>query len=289
MPKANDAPQHLRPYLFHKVELPYQEGSTADACGTCPFCGREQKFFVSVKTGLYDCKTCNGRPSGSDGKGGNAYTFIRELYWLSQQQLSDVSQDELAEVAENRTVSIESLTEWGLVKSAIDGEWMLPGYGDKGEVNNLYRWSLVKDKRRLLSTAGMHHCLFGVQFYVRDKSKIMLSEGPWNSIKLQEVLAEFNPEELAATNLLGVPGRDTFRDEWLQRFAGKDITILFDNDYPKTRNGKVSPPGAFESTKTLAKKLRAVAKSLNYLDWGAEGWTNEYADGCDVRDLLGVN
>ena len=130
MPKPNDHPEFLRPYIQHRVDLTYS--GTSDAVGVCPFCD-SQKFYVSQKNGLYSCKVCP-KEYGS----GNIYTFIRKLH-----EISSAPRSELEVVAEERKVSVESLIEEGLVKSAIDNEWLLPAYSipkdGKSSIINLYR------------------------------------------------------------------------------------------------------------------------------------------------------
>ena len=66
-PQRPDVPEKLRPYTFHGVELDWH--GKEDAIGDCPFCGRERKFRVNVKTGLFRCLVCS---EGSAKGGGNS-------------------------------------------------------------------------------------------------------------------------------------------------------------------------------------------------------------------------
>lgn len=300
MPGPTDTPQHLRPYLFHRCDLSWKGEN--DAIGTCPFCGREGKFFVSQKSGLYQCKVCVGPATNKSG--GNAFSFLRNLHASSSATVAD-----LEPVAEDRKVSVERLQRWGLVKSAIDGEWILPTYGFRkspelpSEISNLYRWTPVKGKRRLLTTSNFQHGLFGLQFWDQSKPDVFINEGPWDAMALEEVLmawkevsgrfirtADITQSFYARTNILAVPGAGTFREEWPPIFSGKNVTLMFDNDHPRLndKTNKLMPPTGFEGLKSAAKKLRPTAASIRVLDWGPEGFDASLPSGHDVRDILGV-
>lgn len=291
---TKEAPEFLRPYLHHRVELRWE--GDADAVGTCPFCDRERKFFVSQKTGQYDCKTC---AAGLDGKsGGNAYTFIRRLH-----ESSTANTQDLEEVAHERRINVETLQRWELVRSLIDNEWILPAYGMKGEINNLYRWSMTGDKRRLLTTAKMPHCLFGFQFWDEDKPEVHILEGPWDGMAWEDALGTFKIDEhehftpepditkcvLSKVNILCQPGTGVFPESWAEQCKNKHVTIFGDNDYPREQKGtaKLQAPAALTGTRNAARKLKPFAESISILAWdGAKGFTEKFPDGHDIRDLL---
>lgn len=290
---VKDAPEKLRPYLFHRVNLTWS--GTADAIGDCPFCGKEKLFFVNQTDGRYSCKICGG---GLDpGKsGGNIYTFLRKLH-----KESTAADDDLAEVADNRKLPVAVLKEWGLVRSLIDGEWMLPAYGIKKEVNNLYRWSVIGGKRRMLTTATMEHCLFGYQFWDNTKPEVFVAEGPWDGMALRYMLSQYrfsgpklvrtgdiNSSLLATINVVAVPGCETFREEWVPLFEGKQVSLLYDNDHPKTnpKTGRVTPPAGHNGMRMAARKLSKVADRISYLAWGSEGFDPNLPDHYDIRDFL---
>ena len=283
MPRlTKDAPEGLKPYLFHNVELSYSEQST-EATGTCPFCGRD-KLFVSVGEGLFDCKVCGER--------GNVYTFIRKLHEVSKERIDSL----YAEVAADRGVSEATLARWGLVRSAIDDEWLLPGYGMKNGINNLYRWSLVKNKRRLLSTATLSHCLFGIQFWDAAKPLAYVCEGPWDGMAMEEALrsvrlnggkyvrtGDAGMSLYASANVVAVPGCDSFKDDWAKPFEGKIVRLSYDGDHPRKhpKTGELLQPVGLKGMKSAAELLQSVAKEIEYVEW-----PSELPDGYDVRDQL---
>lgn len=297
MPAADNVPQQLRPYTYHKVELDWGSKETLgkEARGECPFCGGD-KFFVSQVSGMYDCKTCP--------ENGNHYTFIRKLHEYS---LAVTSLSDLALVAEERKVSPKTLQRWGLVQSVVDREWMLPAYWVNGSVDvyNLYRWPLLRQrdgsmKRRLMGTSTMDARLFGMQFWDSGKSDVYVLEGPWDAMLLQQKMMQYDPGNdtlrttdsskslYSITNIVAVPGCETFKDEWVKPFVGKRVYLGYDSDFPKhnEKTGKITPPPGLTGMQMVAKKLRPVASSLHYLDWGEDGYNPLLEDGFDVRDHL---
>jgi hypothetical protein len=290
MPKAQAAeyPQVLRPYFFHRVELSYKEDAK-EATGALPVL-RRSKFYISAETGQYDCKV--------GGERGNAFTFIRQLH-----KYSVASDGDLDLVAEERGISVDILKKWGLTKSLTSGEWILPAYGPKGEINNLYVWRKIGDKLRLLPTAEFVHCLFGTQFWDEHRANVIVAEGPWDAMALEMVLSEVKreserivvaqtPEESMVSNynIVAVPGCETFRDEWQERFSGKNVYFIYDNDHPRTNKaGTVLQPAAYLGMQRAVNKLSAYSPppfGLNIVRWGLDGYSPNIPSGYDLRDYF---
>jgi hypothetical protein len=298
MPKVDETPVMLQPYLFHRLELRWS--GNEDAIGACPFCTGENKFFVNPTTGQYHCKTCSGGPKAGKNGGGNIYNFMRGLH---EESIGTTSLPELELVAEERRVPVAARSRWGLVQSCIDREWMLPAYGPKNEVNQLYRWSKLGDKRRLLATKTLDHCLFGTQFgFYTDRKPVYILEGPWDAVAFEEQCLAYMLSSLTKTfvkcfpedsfrtqiHILGVPGCETFRDDWLPYFQGREVFLLYDNDHPRInkKTGKEIPSAGLSGMKMAARKLRDIAKVVNYLHWDDKGYNEELPSGYDVRDYL---
>jgi len=296
MPKADNTPETLLPYLQHKLELTWQGGSEASA--DCPFCGYEGRFYVSQQSGMYHCKACSGGPKAGPNGGGNIFNFIRGLHDIS---VTQTEPEMLDLVAEERKIFPETLARWGLAQSALDGEWILPAYGPKGEINNLYRWVKVKDKRRLMGTKGLDACLFGTQFgFYTSKKPVYIPEGVWNAMAMEDACRQYKisngsfvkcfPEDSFRTTIeiIGVPGAETFKDEWIPWFKGREVFLGYDSDYPR-RSKKTNaemPPAGYSGMQAVARKLNGVASEVNYIYWGPEGYNSELKPGYDVRDFL---
>lgn len=299
VPKVDDTPKTLKPYTCHGLDLQWRAGDD-QATTDCPFCGRDRKFSVNVETGLYRCFVCDGK--------GNAYTFLRALHELgygttSEAQYADLSTD-------RKLLEWGTLAAWGVVKSPLTGEWLVPGYGPDGGLNNLYRYSSNKPggKRLLMGTAEVHHQLFGVPLYDPNKQDVMVAEGPWDAMALWEVLGRCkragdgrlvptgNPEAslLASTNVLAVPGCNSFAEVWAGTplFAGKRVSLLFDSDHPRENpkgSGKLTEPAGYAGARRAAGLLLGAAErpeSVGCFNWGDGGYNPVFKSGYDVRDWL---
>src|ERR1044072_3248760 len=119
MPSISTLPEGLKAYIRHGVQIDPREGHE-QAIGECPFCSRELKFHVNQETGQADCKGC--------GWSGNVSTFLRELWNTS-------GTEGLEHLAEERSISEEALIAWGVVKSPLTDEWLIPGYSHDGKLN----------------------------------------------------------------------------------------------------------------------------------------------------------
>lgn len=278
MPKVdNEVPEQLRPFLFHKLELSW--GESKEANGDCPFCSKEKRFYVNTETGLWNCRVC--------GTNGNAISFLRKLYEESLE-----GQSNYEELAVERRIKADTIRKWGLVQSLVDNEWMAPTFTKVGaeiKLSNLYRYSPVGGKRRLIGTSNFSHGLFGLHLFDPTKPCIHLVEGPWDGMAWEDALGSklSRREMLKTTNLLAVPGCETFKDEWITLFTGKEVIIFFDNDHPKpNRKGVLQEPHAYKGCKKVAKLLSNVTDSIKVLQWGVEGYDPILPSGCDLRDIL---
>jgi len=293
MPKVSkDLPDSLRVYNFHGLDLNYREGEKNATCD-CMFCGRENKFNILVDTGQYRCVVC--------GVSGNQYVFIRELMRLSDEATTDY-----VSLAEDRGLALpDSIIVWGLVKSILTDEWMIPGYGMDGKLHQLYRYFGVKGKRRMIPTPTLGHQLFGLNLFDKDKSTIDLLEGPWDGLAFYEMLANVKYEDgysltanaqsslLSDRNVLAIPGAGTFFETWVPLFADKVVNLWCQNDHVKTaENGQIIPSASYEGMKRIARMLLSSDHpplEINYLSWGENGYTEELPHGFDIRDALGAN
>lgn len=284
MPKVDkETPEVLRPFLFHRLDLSW--GESKEANGDCPFCTKEKRFYVNLESGQWNCRVC--------GVAGNTTTFLRKLYEASRESMNEADYKELAE---ERKVSVTSLVKWGLVQSVIDVEWMLPTYtaknGKEPAVSNLYRYSVVNGKRRLIGTSGFGHSLFNLQHWDATKPTVHIVEGPWDGMAWEEALrSKLSRKEILKTaNIVAVPGCETFKDEWVNLFAAKEVIIFFDNDHPKTNpKGKLLEPAGFKGCKMVARKLKGTAKTIKVLQWGIDGYDPSLPSGYDIRDTLNTN
>lgn len=283
MPAITTTPKALRPFLCHGVSLDWR--GREQAVGDCPFCGHEGKFYVGLRdvdarhfAGGWQCHPC--------GASGNTIGFLRQLWQISERGTRDY--EELQ--AHRGLLSADTLISWNVCRSAITGDWLVPGYNVAGEIVQLYRYIRSAAGRNgqrpgkwlLLATAEMGHGLFGVNLLDPTRDKVFICEGPWDGMALWEVLG-------GAENVLAVPGCQTFYKSWVSLLAGKDVALLYDSDRPKSLpNGGMSPPAGLTGMRRAAGVLAGEGSpaSISYLRWGDDGFDPDLKDGYDIRDAM---
>ena len=285
--QTSTEPDRIRPYLFHGLRL---VARGAHGVGDCPFCGREDKFSVSVDTGLWRCFVCG---AGTNAGGGNALVFIRLLHEVSVASTRSIC----TEVATDRKLmSPDTVRQWGVCSSRVDGTWLVPGYSVDGRLDQLYRRLWIADASkpdggawRLLPTPGIwpdgkvHALHLPVGDFDRKRPDWVVCEGPWDGMSLWEM---WNRTARGVNNIVAVPGCNVWRDEWTEACRGKCVTLMFDSDHPKEHvPGHVSRPG-YDGMVRIAKRLRGVASVVRWLCWGKDGWDESKPSGWDVRDHL---
>jgi hypothetical protein len=293
MPKLHDdTPVNLKPFIHHGLDLSWS-GTDKQANGECPFCSKP-KFSVEIATGLYRCLVC---ATGTDKGGGNIYTFLRKLH-------EACGTEGIEELAETNELEPDTLIEWGIVKSIITGEWLVPGYSVDGQIHNLYRYAKSSESMALKGTTGIHHQLFGMQFWDDSKEIVVVNEGWKDGMAMWEIVRQAKETEegfkvtgnvdsslYGNMNVVAVPGCTTFLDSWLSLFADKIVYLAYDNDHPRTHeNGKEIRPGGFDGMKRTAALLSAYKeppKEIHYLAWSKEtGYNMDLPHGYDCRDML---
>lgn len=306
MPPINknvEIPDTLNPYTFHGVDLQYRKG-VPEALGDCPFCGRSGKFSVRVENGQWRCLVCSEGPEkGKPIKGGNSMVFLRTLYRLSKESMTDNTAIET--LSKNRGyVSSQALEAWGIAKSITTREWLVPGYNIEGALCQLYRYVKLGVKYKLLASPrpSFQQQIHGLNLWSKSKQIVYVCEGYFDGVAFYEVMSQTKQTEngfaptgsLKASlfneaNILALPGCNVFNDKWAPLFSGKRVVLLFDNDHPKTVDGRLIPPGGLEGAKRIASILSNSSKppaSIEYLQWGPLGYDLNLESGTDLRDVF---
>ncbi len=290
MPKAQEnKPDTLRPYIFHGVDLQWRPGDK-NAKAECPMCGRsEEHFGVCIsgeKSGTFNCYGCPVMPGG-----GNQYKFLRWLHEVSEQATMEVDYHELAK--SRGLQDLTTLIHWGICKSTLTGDWLVPGYSIEDGLNQLYRYTRTSKGARLLPTPTLGHHLFGAatRLFDADKPIAFICEGPWDAMVLWETLRQAKREEC---NVLGVPGCSTFSKAWLPLFTGRTVNLMYDNDHPRKhpKTGKAIAPAALHGMRRVARMLMAGSEppsEVNFLRWGEKGYDLNRPSGFDIRDFLNAS
>ncbi len=276
-------PYGLIPYEHHGMDL---EVKGSHGVGDCPLCSAEGKFSADCESGLWRCWVCG---SGTDRGGGNALLFLRLLHEAALAR--DEGTDFLEDVcADRRLVHPATPAAWGVVRSPLTDNWLVPGYGTDGKLDQLYRRTHIQDSHgewtwRLLPTPGIwpegkvHALHIPIIDYKPERDSIHIFEGPWDGMAYWEVA------QLEGANIIAVPGCNVWRDEWTVMCRGKHVTIFFDSDHPKKHGVRTSIPG-YDGVVRIAKRLSGVARSVSWLKWGRTGYDPDKPSGWDVRDAL---
>jgi len=294
--RVKDLPPKLKGFAFHGVDLVYQDGAE-QAHGDCPMCGSDGRFYVSAETGMWDCKSCHKR--------GNLYTFLRHVYEMSAQSTTTPDYGELLKT--RRLLSANTLSAWGVVKSALTGDWLVAGYGVDGKLNQLYKYAPAPDNRDKLIlhvTPGTNHQIHGLEQWDPKKQHVHICEGPWDGMAWWEVLRETKLSDsglthteneaaslLANTNVIAVPGCNVFPPAWSELCAGKTVTFLYDSDHPRVNKetGITSPAAGWDGTRKACLNLLVAEQQPQIIQtvvWGEGGYDPKLPTGYDVRDAL---
>lgn len=305
-PIADTAKQSLtKPFTFQGIVFDGTSGDNQTA--TCPFCDRVGKFCVDPKDGMWTCHPC--------GIKGNIKSFLKKLYEESTKVTCDYK-----ELRDRWGLLFSStLQEWGLCRSLITNEWMLPGYKIDTTSNKLnvaqlylYRPDVVTKKYRFICQSWVNsddevktsHALF-CNRWDSKKEEVVIVEGLSDGACLSEILPRTKRNDddsyssigsataslFANANIVATPGANVFFESWVPLFSGKKVTILYDNDYSRThpKTGTVTQGAGILGCKKITEVLVAShnrPESIAYLHWGYDGFDPEFANRYDLRDHL---
>lgn len=293
MTNVKDTPEFLKPYVSHGLELNFNTGDK-DALGDCPWCGREGRFSVTVKTGVWHCFKCDEK--------GNATVFVRKLH---EESLAATTDQDYAAFAKERSLLFGgTMRKWNLAKSILNGNWLIPGYAVDGSIKNVYQYIQLGDRKLLLPTATLKHYLFGMNLYGKSRSTVYLCESVWDGMALWEVMsrtkntgaaykvtANTASSLLADASVIAIPSCTVFAPKWTTLFGGKRAVLMAQNDHsrkhPKT--GENIPSASYAGMQRICSMLNAAKKTptdIDLLYWGEEGHNPDLKSGYDLRDRL---
>jgi len=243
---------YLKPFQSHGIT--FLGESNSNSYGNCPFCEKEDKFYVNNYNGLWDCKYC--------GRKGNILIFLTNM---SEQYNLFLKRNKriLEELSDDRKLPVEAFEKWNI--GYCDGRYSIPIKNIQGYVQDIRMYRLGK---KIMSTSGCSVGLLGIHNLVSMKptSSVYLCEGEWDAIAMQWLLDSQKRQEI----VVAVPGANIFKDQWISVFTSHKIKVVYDND------------SAGESGEIIVnKKLKNVASGISFLHW-----TIEFPVKHDIRDLI---
>ncbi len=240
----------LKVFEAHGVEFTGERGN--QIFGFDPFSGKENKFYVNTDNGLWDSK--------STGLSGNVSKFL-EL--RAKEYQKDIRGKILRKLAANRQLPNDAFKGYEL---GWDGEaFTFPVRDFDGHVQDIRKFNLRT--KFMMSTSGCHVQLFGAhRLKQQPNDPVYLCEGEWDTIALRWLLKLLNEPGV----VVGVPGANTFKSEWVQWFAGRNVHTLYDNDTA----GSLGEKQILEKLKTSVRRLTFVH------------WPDEVPQGFDTRDWV---
>lgn len=220
----------------------------------CPFCSRENKFYISIVKGVWQCKVC--------GEQGNYLQFLEKV---SKHNAEYITEDNFEELALNR-----KLPRWIFEGNGIgfDGkQYSFPYYNYEGNFHSLQLYRLGG------KPMGVANCalgLYGLQELSEKKEDdVYLCEGTGDVYAMRYLLKILEKPGV----VLGLPGAQIFKDEWIDYFYHRNVICLLDND-----------DAGMQGELKIHEKLSHVADEIKYIHWplNAQKFPNKY----DVRDYV---
>lgn len=257
---APKTPEYIRIYESHGILFHKQEGNEHKS--DCPFCDGSA-FFVNEEKGTFHCKTCP--------VSGNAYTFLQTFYdhWHSK-----TTTKQYKALSKDRGIPYEAFE---MAELAWDGEnkrWLFPVRNSKGSMVNLVKWDPVPNaegKRLIINTSECKLHLHNLE-RLGDSPKVYVCEGPHDQIAWEYFLYLNKIKDSA---IVAVPGCQTFKEEWAEHFADREVTFLYDNDEPGTL-------GMDRAITILRKATRC--RSISKINW-----PESFPEKFDIRDYVSKN
>lgn len=239
-------------YPFYMLGFEENKITDNQVIGDCLFCGKQNKLHINMVNGLWDCK------AGDCLMSGNPAIFVQDFY---EKCLQEDNEKEIKNLAEERNIPFEVLNHFGVAWNSEMDCWLIPVKNKRGTIVNL---KIYIKGGKLISLAGMKLHLGNPENIASGHNEIWLTEGEWDGYTAYAMLSEEKEE----AEVSWVPGANTFKQEWVEEFVGKDVIIVGDND----NAGKV-----FRSK--TGNMLWGAAKSIKYVEW-EPGLTKGY----DLRD-----
>jgi len=220
---------------------------------TCPFTGKQNKFYVNAISGLWDSKT--------SGKSGNLFSFIRDIYSFFKAETSAL---DLQALAKDRKLPAWVISDT-VVYNPMTDLYMIPYKNFHGDIINIGHYNLAN--HTLIKTTTLKQAGLGFESISEsDSSTVYIVEGEWDYFALKWLLKRNNLDH----NVVALPSANIFKDEWVELFTDKNVNVMLDND-----------EAGFKGADRIQDKIADRVQSINYV-----AWAKESKKGYDLRDYI---
>lgn len=242
---------HATKETFADLGVELYEGPT-NLTGDCPFCGKEEHFFVDAATTKWDCKSCTAS--------GNLVTFMTRIAETIHRETPAARWLELSAA---RGLPPEAFKVWKM--GWKEGVWWIPCRSEKDTVRDIRRWN----GKMIRSTTGCHLQLGNAAGLAAAPagSRVWVCEGEWDAMALRWLLSLARRKGEIVSY---VPGAGVFKREWAALFKGHDVVLCYDND-------EAGDKGSARAAEVLAREPRSI-RFLHWPDTLPRGW--------DIRDYV---
>lgn len=194
------------PYEFHTnmEAVPVPKDNMR---GNCVFCGKENHFFYNTDTFQWDCKVC--------GLKGNAYTFISLFH-------QKCCTNDVTKLLQLKEIPLNVLEYNEIRYNPFNDTFVIPTFAQNGSMNNLYKY--VHSNNNIYGTPTLAAALYN--FDPNPEQEVWLCEGHWDKLACEASMGTGTDGVTA----IGVPGANTFKQNWCQPLQDKDLYICYDND-----------------------------------------------------------
>jgi len=237
-------------YSFSKLN-----GSGEVLADECPFCAKENHFYLKATEGVFHCKRCD--------RGGNISDFLTEMH---SRALKATTTEDWLRLKKKRGIASQTLKLHELAFDRGSGRWLIPFKNKKGEIINLQLYRESDGRKTNLTRLATG--LYGLDRLSDDRNRILfLCEGPFDGIALDYHIGAVHRRKY---DIVATPG--PFKECWCEFFQGRKVRALFDND-------KGGDAHRAQVTKLLGESR--VASELRLLRWPAD-----FPEHYDINDLV---
>lgn len=238
---------------FKRYGVVFNGKSGNHSYGDCPFCNKHNKFYVNTRSLMWDCKSC--------GKKGGYISFLGAIH---KECTEAIDETDFKKLSKDRGLPVSSFRGWEIGWSG--SHYLIPVRNIKGGIQDIRNYRL--GKRKLIGTPGCSIGIFGMNKLADSDPTlpIYLCEGEWDTVAMHWLAKKVGVKAI----VVGTPGANTFKKEWISLFKGRDVYIMYDND-EAGENGQV----------LVKNRLYGTARNIYFLNW-----IEKFPSGFDVRDMV---